>query len=123
MHIPTSVGQGNETNAGLHKATSKQHASTRGVAAVTIPNGVRLFIDVKRESRFFRTDHRVRSLIERIQGVERIRLFFGSEVIINHIQHLSTFFETGKINTARQVQISNLKVSIGGIRSEGKCGK
>ena len=111
VHVPATVGRGDEPDAGLDQATRQQQPRTRLIATVLVANLVVFLVDVERFARLLRTDHRVGSLIEGVDSVQRIRLFLRTKMVVDRIQQTAASRKAIVIDTTRQIQIANLKVA------------
>ena len=65
--------------------------------------------DIERLARLLRADQRVGPLIVRVDRIERVGLFQLAEMIVDDVEHLPPFAESGVIDVAGPLQIANLK--------------
>jgi hypothetical protein len=99
-------------------ASTSRRASR--VATVLVAKLGRLGLDVERFSRLLRADHRVRTLIERVDRLERIGFFLLSEVIVHCVENPPTLTKAAIGHTARQFEILHSEAIVGRVAAEAE---
>ena len=120
VHVPATVGQIDQADASTDKSASQQHAGTSGTTTIFVANGSRFGINVESFTSFRRTDQAVSAIVERVHGGQFVRLFLLLEVVIDGSQHIPASGEARIVDSARQVQITDLEATLSRIGTQAE---